>query len=219
MIVDCFKAITYLLSPPTCVGCHEFLHDRIPLCSACHTTIKPVLSVDVVITGKYMMRVYALGEYEGVVRSLVIAKQSGNRLAGHQLGQLMAERCCCDWQQADYLVPVPLHWRRYAARGFNQAEEIATTISKIRGVQVLQGVKRIKTTQYQASLEQQQRRINVHNAFYVTEKYKKMYYGKHIIIVDDLMTTGATLIEVARSIAACRPASISALVAARVILK
>lgn len=212
-------SFTYLISPPTCVGCHAFLIERVPFCTTCQETIEPILSCDVVVNGKYMMRVYALSGYEGVIRSLIVAKQLGNRLAGYQLGQLMATGCFCDWKKIDCLVPVPLHWRRYAARGFNQTEEIAAVLSKSHGVPILNGIKRIKATQYQASLEQQQRKANVHNVFVVRESYKALYKDKHVMLVDDLMTTGSTLSEVARAIAAYRPASISAVVAARVILK
>lgn len=214
-----FSSLTNLISPPTCVGCHEFLPERIPLCQTCEATVKPVLSHEVVVTEKYMMRVFALGEYEGVIRSLIVAKQFGARLPSRQLGQLMAQRCLCDWQNVDCLVPVPLHWRRYAVRGFNQTEEIAKVLAREHGVLIACGVQRVRATKYQASLEQQERRANVHKVFEVKEGYKALYKDKHVMLVDDLMTTGSTLIEVAKAVAACRPASISAVVAARVVLK
>lgn len=220
MIIDAIlDSLQNLISPPTCVGCHEFLRDRVPLCQTCLQTIKPVLSHDVVVSQKYMMRVYALGEYDGVIRSLIVAKQFGSRLASHQLGQLMVSGCLCDWKAMDCLIPVPLHWRRYAARGFNQTQEIAKVLESAYKIPIIHGVKRIKATQYQASLAHQERKSNVHNVFEVQEKYQSLLKDKHVMIVDDLMTTGSTLIETARAVARCRPASISALVAARVILK
>ena len=211
--------IAALLSPPTCAGCGLFLDERVPLCDVCEQTIIPIVSAELIITRSYTMKVYALSEYTGIIRNLIMAKQWSTRVPSRQLGQLIVARCLLDWKCYDYIVPVPLHWRRYAQRGFNQSEEIARIIQEYHGIPVSCGVTRKRSTVYQTKLEQQARRMNVNDAFEVDATTRALYQGKHILIIDDVLTTGSTLSEVARIVSACRPASITAVVAARVILK
>jgi ComF family protein len=211
--------LSNLLSPPTCVECHAFLQERVPLCATCEDALEPIVSCEVLITEKYSMKVFAVGDYHGVLRSLIMAKQFGHRLPSKQLGQLMAARCLCDWKQCDFLIPIPLHWQRYAFRGFNQAQEIAKVLSRTHGIPVSCGVQRVRATEYQASLEHDARQKNVKDVFEVTHAMRSLYRDKHVVIIDDVMTTGATLRAVARLLVDCRPASITAVVAARVVLK
>jgi len=208
-----------LLSPPTCVGCHTFLDERVPLCASCDEVIMPIVSTEIMVTGSYTMKVFAISEYTGVIRSLIMAKQLGNRLPSKQLGHLIATRCLADWNIYDYIVPVPLHWRRYAERGFNQSEEMARVIGSFHTISFSSGVVRKRATKYQTTLEQKARRHNVSDAFEISETARELYRGKHLLLVDDVLTTGSTLSEMARVLAQCRPASISVVVAARVILK
>jgi ComF family protein len=219
MIKTMFSYVANLISPPTCVACCEALHERVPLCSSCEGELEPVVSCEVPITGKYTMKVFAVTQYNGIIRSLIMAKQNGHRLPSKQLGQLIAARCLCDWQQCDFLIPIPLHWQRYAQRGFNQSEEIAQVLSGAHGIPVSCGVMRVKATEYQASLEYEGRQENVADVFKLTDSARELYRDKHLVIIDDVMTTGATLRAVARVLIDCRPASITAVVAARVVLK
>lgn len=219
MLKTIVSHIFNIISPPTCVACYASVPERIPLCDACQENLKPIVSCQMHITARYSMKVFAVAEYEGTLRSLIIAKQAGHRLASKQLGHLMAMRCLCDWKQSDFLIPIPLHWMRYASRGFNQSEEIAHVLSQEHNIPVSYGVKRIKATKYQASLEYEGRQKNVANVFEITPAERNLYRDKHIIIVDDVMTTGATLQALARVLVSCKPASITAVVAARVLLK
>lgn len=211
--------IAALLSPATCVHCHCFLDERIPLCCACNDALVPLISVEIHITSMYTMKIFAVSEYTGIIRSLIMAKQLGSRLPSKQLGQLVAQHCLADWDLYDYIVPVPLHWRRYAERGFNQSEEMAKIIGITYQIEVMPGVIRKRATVYQTTLEQKARRKNVTDAFEISEHVRELYKGKHLLLVDDVITTGSTLSEIARVLATCRPASITAVVAARVVLK
>jgi ComF family protein len=92
---------------------------------------------------------------------------------------------------------VPLHKSRHRERGFNQSEIVAQEISKLTGLYVLKNaLKRKKNTKDQTNLSPQQREENVKGAFVVTQP--DMINGKNIILVDDVITTGATLSECAR---------------------
>jgi ComF family protein len=116
----------------------------------------------------------------------------------------------------DYIVPIPLHWTRFIQRGYNQAEESAHTISSHARKPVVSLLKRVKWTRYQSSLTGAERKHNVADAFMLNVKQPEIYYNKHLLLVDDLMTTGVTLNQAARELVKLKPASITAIVAARV---
>lgn len=101
----------------------------------------------------------------------------------------------------DVLVPVPLHWRRYAWRGFNQAQVIANVIARVHGVEVAPLVVRTKKTVYQAAAGTREARcVNVQDAFVWNARYNPQeYVSKRLVFIDDLMTTGSTLRMVVRS--------------------
>ena len=116
----------------------------------------------------------------------------------------------------DYFVPIPLHWRRRMNRGFNQTEEMAKLLASHKSTPVAHLLKRTRHTQFQSAMDLKNRHINVHEAFALTTEQREQFVGKHLILVDDLMTSGATLREAARALLPLKPASITALVGARV---
>lgn len=93
----------------------------------------------------------------------------------------------------DGVLPVPLHWRREARRGFNQAMELARPVAKALDLNLVRAVRRRKATQYQSGLGAAERQRNLKNAFAV----RKRIDCKHILIIDDVTTTGATLSQLA----------------------
>lgn len=88
----------------------------------------------------------------------------------------------------DALLPVPLHWRRLAARGFNQAAELATPLARSMGLPILGNVIRHRPTELQTGLSARARDRNLKHAFRV----KRPVRARHVLIVDDVVTTGAT---------------------------
>lgn len=111
----------------------------------------------------------------------------------------------------DAVLPVPLHWRRKAYRGFNQATEIAKPVAKRLGVALLHGVHRRKATPFQSGLTAKDRAQNLKHAFRV----QKTLTCRHVLIVDDVITTGATLGAVAKTLLANGVRRVSALTVAR----
>jgi len=110
------------------------------------------------------------------------------------LGQLLAEHLRQNAQAPELLIPVPLHPARYRQRGFNQAIEIARTVAKELGVPLdLTSCRRLRDTGQQTSLSAKQRRGNMKQAFAVV----KPIAARHVAILDDVMTTGATAHELA----------------------
>lgn len=211
------ETVSRIISPPYCVCCGIFLEESSVTCAECENTIKPIVSFEIPIGQTGMVKLFSLSSYGGMVRLLILAKQSKLPVASKQLGTLIASRVECDWVKFDNLVPVPLHWTRYASRGFNQASVIASEISKIKGIPLSDCVRRVRRTVLQAGLSRKMRQKNVENSFELKVKYKGELEGKNLLILDDTMTTGATIKEVAKVLFKANPASISAVVAARVI--
>lgn len=114
----------------------------------------------------------------------------------------------------DRLIPLPLHPTRLRDRGFNQAGEMAKILGRELGIPVdRQGCQRTKATAPQASLAHDQRARNIRHAFDCTRDYT----GQHLLLVDDVMTTGATLNECARVLKLHGAARVSTAVVARAV--
>lgn len=210
-------AMDQIIAPPFCSYCKNFLKTRTIFCISCEQKINQVVSVQIPITASKNMMVMAACEYKEPVKSLIIAKSWGDIIAGDQLGQIIWDYSYFKHIPCDYLIPVPLHWLRTAKRGYNQAEEIAKTLAKLKQTQVASIVARVRNTPFQSSVSHDQRHSNVKHAFALKSADASLYHNKHLIIVDDLMTTGSTLCQVAKVLLPLQPASITAIVACRVI--
>lgn len=135
-------------------------------------------------------------------------------LQGHLFGQLMAQKLARRAQPLpDLIIPVPLHSKRLIRRGYNQALEIAQSLTYTLAIKVdSQAAKRIRDTTDQIGQSRAQRQRNLHGAFTVDIRVA----GKHIALLDDVMTTGATLSELARAARKAGAAHIEAWALARV---
>ena len=111
----------------------------------------------------------------------------------------------------DAVLPVPLHWRRQAWRGFNQAEELAKPLCRETGLPLLRGVRRIRATPYQSGLDSTARQLNLRDAFAVRGKPT----ARHVLIVDDVITTGSTAAQLAVCLLESGVESVSVLALAR----
>jgi ComF family protein len=123
---------------------------------------------------------------------------------------LFAEFLLC-FQHADALVPVPLHHWRYATRGFNQAIELCKPLGRSAGLPIVQNVRRIRWTPPQSGLDALSRRRNLKNAFAVRGKFS----SRHPLIVDDVMTTGETCRQLARTLLEAGAHTVDVLTVAR----
>lgn len=140
-------------------------------------------------------------DYVAPIDHLVLALKFGNRLA---IAPLFADllRDALLRQPAlpmpELMTVVPLSRQRLAERGFNQSLEIARPLSRSTGIALLpQLLERTRETRMQASLPPPERQRNVRHAFSVTADMQERIAGKHLAVLDDVMTTGATLAEIA----------------------
>jgi len=127
------------------------------------------------------------------------------------LAAALGEALCRARLDADVLVPVPLHSVRHGLRGFNQAVELARLVGRDCGLPVSKVASRRRRTRPQTGLDRAARRRNIEAAFRV----EGPLYCRHALIVDDVMTTGATVIELAGCLREAGVERVSALVAAR----
>src|SRR5207253_2659559 len=115
--------------------------------------------------------------------------------------------------ETQMLVPVPLHWRRQVTRGYNQAEVIARRLGKACTIPVVRAVRRIRNTETQTHQHSAARRAeNMKGAFALIDGTK--ITGRHVTLVDDVWTSGATMQAMARVLKVAKPASICAIVVA-----
>jgi ComF family protein len=132
--------------------------------------------------------VYTFGSYEGTLRQLIhLFKYDQMRPLAKPLGALMA-RAIPREQRFDLIVPMPLHWRKRFSRGYNQSELLAREIARRWGLPVRKIVRRVKPTAPQAGLTNSKRRLNMRGAFATSADLQ----GMRVLLVDDVLTTGAT---------------------------
>ena len=130
---------------------------------------------------------YSFGSYEGALRELIHLYKYGKvRTLARPLSGLLAQALPRD-EEFDAAVPVPLYWRRRLQRGFNQAELLARGLSRRTGIPVVGALGRVRPTPTQAGLSNTARRQNVAKAF-----RSRSVQGRRILLIDDVMTTGAT---------------------------
>lgn len=219
------QTVTYVISwildtiiaPPCCAGCALLLPKPTILCSACAQRIKPIVSYALPLTKHKILPVHALAAYEDPLKRLILAKSWSSLPASKQLGELLWQSMGHHCDNIDYIIPIPLHWTRYAQRGYNQAEVIARVLSSYSKKPVVSLLARTKKTKYQAMLGAQEREENLKNALHLNVSNTKLYHGKRLLIVDDLMTTGATLESAAKTVLALNPITVKAVVICRVI--
>lgn len=211
-----YSKVGELLSPPTCVYCQNFLAERTVLCGECQSRVQYVPSFRLMVTQKTWCMVYAVGAYQDPLKSLIMAKRYGDRVASKQLGELLWRHTQLPQLPCDVLVPVPLHWTRYARRGYNQAEVMAQHVAAHNGATVVSALSRSRATAFQAGLSIKDRKKNVREVFTLRGDGHALA-GKHVVLVDDLITTGATLNEAVNVVMQAHPASVAVVVACRVV--
>jgi ComF family protein len=143
-----------------------------------------------------------LGPYAGALRDDILAMK-------HRSGETASECIARLWTRhhadrfrsmgVQVVIPVPLHWWRRFRRGYNQVEAPAVAIAGLLGVECRpRWLRRVRATPFQAQLPESERRTNVRGAFRVSNSAR--LFGKSVLLVDDVLTTGSTANEAARAL-------------------
>ncbi|MEJ8570326.1 ComF family protein [Microbaculum marinum] len=163
-------------------------------------------------------RARAVARYDGPARALVRSLKFQDRM---ELAGLMAGLMVRSGQElletCDVVVPIPLHRRRLFGRRFNQAAALAGRIAGLAGCDYQpMAVQRVKSTRHQVGLSAAERRRNVAGAFRVAVEARPLVEGRRVVLVDDVLTTGATANACARACLRAGAAGVDVLVFARV---
>jgi len=119
---------------------------------------------------------------------------------------------------ADLIAPVPLHWRRLFSRRYNQAVLLARAVARETARPLAPDLlRRVRWTGSQAGLKARERRGNVFRAFEVHPRWRERVRGKNVIVVDDVLTTGATVEACARALQRAGASHVDVLTLARVV--
>lgn len=156
--------------------------------------------------------------YGDVSRDLVLGlKYQGRRDGLGMLAGWMGSAGAELLADADLITPVPLHYFRLIRRGFNQSGWLAAALSRASGVRLsVDALKRIRATPIQGNLSADARRRNVQGAFRVRHSRLKLIKGKRVLLVDDVLTTGATTEACARTLKRAGAACVDVITLARV---
>ncbi len=204
-LVQSFVDFVY---PPSCVSCDALLDDGAKhICWTCwhslpridrthplfRSTFAKLLERDAV---RDLISVFVF-EKDGAFQDLVHAlKYEGFQSVGLRLGRELGKTMKQNGVRADCLVPVPLHRAKLRERGFNQSELIARGAAEVINLPVkTEWLVRTRETVTQTQLSQEKRERNVRGAFALSEKGHSEVDGKLVVIVDDVITTGSTLVS------------------------
>lgn len=225
--------------PPVCASCREPLGEGAGVCASCWSKLALIerpycprlgipfvydpgpglLSMEAIATPPAFDRARAAVRYDDVARDIVQAFKYSDRLdLAPMMGRWMVRAGQELFEGADALVPVPLHWRRQWARRFNQSAALAAEIAAATQVPVAQGlVRRIRPTAQQVGLSKSERAANVQGAFLADRERKAEIAGRRFIVVDDVLTSGATVEACTKALLRAGASHVDVLTFARVV--
>ncbi len=215
MVNNWFNIIQDNLLPPTCILCGQHGFDSQDICHACFidlkknlcccsrcakiletTQLKPLLCGACISQTPAFDGTYAPFIYQDVLAYLVTTLKFNHQYKNARLlGYLLADYLQKTAELPEIIIPVPLHPQRFRERGFNQSIEIAKSLSRHLNIPIdTQSCIRKRNTLHQIDLPARQRQSNMKQAFKVKQPMK----ARHIAILDDVMTTGSTVNELAK---------------------
>jgi ComF family protein len=234
------RGLLNLALPQRCLRCDEDLsaNTEIAFCLKCTQNIAPELGACCPRCGAVLPEaflpaercpackdfslkfdaVYPMGRYEGALREVVLQTK---RLAAEHvalaIGRLLAQRL--EEKLAGFrpqaVLPIPMHWRKRLYRGVNSSEILAECLARKLGVPVVRTLVRCRYTNPQKDLLPRERFRNVRGAFRLRRSDRQRWQDSRLLLVDDILTTGATCSEAARLLKQSGAAAVAVAVVAR----
>jgi competence protein ComFC len=208
----------YLCEPCSALMCHV----KPPFCQRCSRMFDGAVTDEFTCdncSGRDVHYECAVAAYVsgGVVREIIHSFKYDRQLhLRAPLGEWIAETLDdprITIHPYDAFVPVPLHHVRYREREFNQADELAKRLAKRAGKPVWRALRRTRYTTTQTRLSREERMENLHGAFRV--RHTPRVQGRHLLLVDDVFTTGSTVEECSRVLLRAGAASVRVITVAR----
>jgi ComF family protein len=232
------KLLLDIALPTLCIACREPVAGE-GVCAACWgklSFIAPphcprlgipfvydpgpeMLSMEAIANPPAYSRARAAVRYDDIARTLVHALKYQDRTdLAPTMGRWMARAGHELLEQADMLIPVPLHWRRAWSRRYNQSGALARVIQRQAGIKMKgELLRRVRATEQQIGLNRAQRASNVQGAFQVGAERQSEVQGARVVLIDDVLTSGATADACARALLRAKAAQVDVLVFARVV--
>ena len=215
MVNNWLNIIQDYLLPPTCILCGNNGFDSQDICTACFNDLQinihccyrcaeifeapnctPQLCGHCISQPPFFDETHAPFTHQGIIKYLIARLKFNHQYKNARLlGMLLANHLKITAEMPEIIIPIPLHKKRYQERGFNQSVEIAKTLSKHLHIPIdTNSCIRYRNTPHQIDLPAKQRRKNINNAFKIIQPIK----AKHVALLDDVMTTGSTVNELAK---------------------
>ena len=208
--------------PPTCIACPAFIQAHDLFCAQCWQSMPfitrpfcdrlgvplpvdyggPLVSMRAMADPPVFERARSVALYDGVARDLVHHLKYNNRLElVGPMARLMVRAGESLLRDQPVLVPVPMHLWRFLWRRFNQAALLAAEIGRISTRDVLfHALRRVRRTRPQPGLTKAERASNLQGAFRVEGPEALFVQGRHVVLIDDVLTSGATANACARAL-------------------
>lgn len=225
--------------PPQCLSCKTIIGENGNLCPDCWEVIHFISGSkcnicgipfeyeinEAAICGSCMFKkpsydcARAVFKYDDASRSLITSFKYSDKIAASDYFAKWIARSASDLiDEADLIVAVPLHRIRLFTRRYNQSSLLANSLAKLTKKPIHHNMlRRTKNTKPQAGMMFKQRILNVRGAFKINAKYADLIKGKNIILIDDVMTTGATIEACAKAIKKAGASKVTALTVARTV--
>lgn len=209
------RGLFHLVYPPACAHCHDHVASHHALCPGCwgemrliekpycpvlglpfaHDPGEGMVSPQAIAHPPVFDRLRSVALHEGVARHLVHDLKYRDRVdLAPMMAGWMVRAASAEIAAADAILSVPLHRMRIFRRMFNQSAELARHVARLSDKPFLaEALVRRKRTQQQVGLTANQRSLNVRGAFSVPEGCEDLVFGKRLVLVDDVYTTGATV--------------------------
>ena len=198
MLMKLLSYILDLIYPPKCVLCGTLLEtEETDLCRACRVDAPVCTRINKNIP--HVASCAAVWYYEGVVReSLLRYKFQNARSYAESYGRFLAMRLQQLHPEGDYVLTwVPISAKRRRQRGYDQVELLAQAVSRELGIPAVQTLVKTRNNPPQSTISgQAERRANVLGVYQCVKR--EQFYGKQVVLLDDIVTTGATVSEAAR---------------------
>lgn len=203
-----------LAFPRCCAGCNRRLGaGELGICFTCRIALEPYSSSKTLQTERFAIFPVKLDavlagfafSHGNIARDIIHSiKYNHNKAAGIALGVLLAEQIAVTAKEYDLIVPIPVHIRKEVLRGYNQAHIIAQGLSKATGIPVSpKALKRLQNSASQTSLGRSKRIAAMEGAFTTGKDFPEK--GLRLLLLDDVLTTGATLSAAAAILAKSAP--------------